>query len=68
MATRLRAAAGASSGSSGRCAKTCRLVRLLAAMGFPGHLLERTYWFIEAARAARKHQLAAATGALEARI
>ncbi len=43
-------------------------LRLLAAMGFPGHLLERTYSFIEAARAARDHQLAAATGALEARI
>jgi transcriptional regulator with XRE-family HTH domain len=43
-------------------------LRLLAAMGFPGHLLERTYSFIEAARAAREHRLAAATGALEARI
>lgn len=43
-------------------------LRLLAAMGFPGHLLERTYSFIEAARAARAHQLAAAAGALEARI
>jgi transcriptional regulator with XRE-family HTH domain/tetratricopeptide (TPR) repeat protein len=43
-------------------------LRLLAAMGFPGHLLERTYSFIEAVRAAREHQLAAATGALEARI
>jgi transcriptional regulator with XRE-family HTH domain len=43
-------------------------LRLLAAMGFPGHLLERTYSFIRSARAAREHELAAATGALQARI
>jgi transcriptional regulator with XRE-family HTH domain/tetratricopeptide (TPR) repeat protein len=43
-------------------------LRLLAAMGFPGHLLERTYSFIRSARAAREHELAAAAGALQARI
>jgi transcriptional regulator with XRE-family HTH domain len=43
-------------------------LRLLATMGFPAHMLGRTYSFIDWATAARKHQLAVAAGALDARI
>lgn len=43
-------------------------LRLIAVMGFPAHALERTCSFIESARAARDHELAAAAGALEANV
>jgi transcriptional regulator with XRE-family HTH domain len=42
--------------------------RLLAAMRFPPHLLDRTLAFIESVRAAREARLAAGVGALAARI